>query len=132
MMKSQPVLAIDFDSCLCVNAWPEVGAPIWPVIEAAKQRQREGWALILWTCREGDALAAAVEACSGWGLAFDAVNDSLPSWVDAFGSDSRKIGASEYWYDKAVCVSGGSITLDYPSQVGLSEKLVLGGDASWV
>lgn len=127
----QPVLAVDFDGCLCVNAWPEVGAPLWPVIEAAKQRQREGWALVLWTCREGDALAAAVEACSGWGLSFDAVNASLPSWVEAFGNDSRKVGATEYWDDKAVCVpayqmpeDGQPVKLSFVSLSPLGDKTV--------
>lgn len=38
----QSVIAVDFDGCLCENQWPEVGAPLWPVIEAAKQRKIEG------------------------------------------------------------------------------------------
>ena len=127
--KLQPVLAIDFDGCLCENAWPEVGAPLWPVIEAAKRRRREGWVLILWTCREGDALAAAVAACSGWGLHFDAVNASLPAWVEAFGSDSRKVGATEYWDDKAVRVPACVLVLDdwhWPTQRELYEVFVGG------
>ena len=30
------------------------------------------------------------------------MNQSLPEWIEAWGSDSRKVGADEYWDDKAV------------------------------
>ena len=56
-------IAIDFDGCLCVNAYPGIGAPNWAVIAKAKERQTAGAGLILWTCREGTLLQAAVDAC---------------------------------------------------------------------
>lgn len=102
----QKVVAVDFDGCLCANAYPEIGKPCWPVINAAKQRRAEGWALILWTSRGGADLTAALAACKAWGLEFDAVNENLPEWRDTFGNDARKIGATEYWDDKAVFMPG--------------------------
>lgn len=96
------VIAIDFDGCLCTNAYPGIGKPNWRVIAEAIIRQKSGAALILWTCREGELLQAAVDACRKWGLQFDAVNESLPEWAAAFGTSPRKVGASEYWDDKAV------------------------------
>lgn len=96
------VIAIDFDGCLCSNAYPRIGKPNWKVIAEALIAQKSGAALILWTCREGDELREAVDACCRWGLRFDAVNESLPEWVAAFGTAPRKVGASEYWDDKAV------------------------------
>ena len=95
-------IAIDFDGCLCSNAYPEIGEPNWPVIRRALAEQKAGAGLILWTCREGNLLQEAVAACEGWGLAFDAVNESLPDWIEEFGNRPRKVGASEYWDDKAV------------------------------
>lgn len=97
----QKAIAIDFDGCLCENAYPDIGAPHWNIIAAAAAAQSNGAAIILWTCREGKLLQDALEACDRWGLRFDAVNDSLPSWKEAFGNDSRKVGADEYWDDKA-------------------------------
>ena len=95
-------IAIDFDGCLCKpGAWPGIGAPNWRVIEAALKERADGAALILWTCREGDMLQQALDACKGWGLEFDAVNESLPEWRERYGNDPRKIGASEYWDDRA-------------------------------
>lgn len=95
-------IAIDFDGCLCVNKYPEIGEPNWHVIEEAKRKKEAGAGLILWTCREDQELEAAVNACKEWGLTFDAVNRSLPEWIEKWGNNPRKIGASEYWDDKAV------------------------------
>lgn len=99
-------IAIDFDGCLCDNAYPAIGAPHWGVIARAKMEQEAGAGLILWTCREGQLLLEAVAACESWGLHFDAINESLPSWVAAFDNAPRKVGASEYWDDRAVPMGG--------------------------
>lgn len=100
-------IAIDFDGCLCVDAYPDIGAPNLAVIAKAKERQAAGAGLILWTCREGKLLEDAVAACAEWGLRFDAINESLPDWIEAFATRPRKVGASEYWDDRAVVVRGG-------------------------
>lgn len=94
-------IAIDFDGCLCTDAFPAIGEPNWAIINRAKAEQQAGAGLILWTCREGQLLQEAVEACQGWGLTFDSVNESLPDWIEEFDTRPRKIGASEYWDDKA-------------------------------
>lgn len=98
----QKAIAIDFDGCLCSNEYPNIGAPNWDVICDAIREQAAGAELILWTCREGPLLQAAVDACREWGLIFDAVNESLPSWLEAFENQPRKVGATEYWDDRAV------------------------------
>lgn len=95
-------IAIDFDGCLCADAYPDIGAPNWGVITKAAREQKDGAGLILWTCREGQLLQDALEACKRWGLTFDAINESLPDWIEAFGTQPRKIGATEYWDDRAV------------------------------
>lgn len=100
---------IDFDGCLCANAYPDIGAPNWEIIVAAAAEQIAGAGLILWTCREGELLENALEACTRWGLHFDAVNDSLPSWKKFYGNDTRKVGATEYWDDKAYRVQNGKL-----------------------
>ena len=98
------VIAVDFDGTLCENKWPQVGAPRWAVIYRLLDEKANGASIILWTCREGELLKHAVEAAASWGIQFDAINDSLPSWKTAWKSDPRKIGASEYWDDKAVFI----------------------------
>lgn len=96
------VIAIDFDGCLCKDNYPEVGTPNWEVINEAKRLQSSGACLILWTCRTGKDLEAAVSACREWGLEFDAVNENPQFRIDLFGNDCRKVDADEYWDDRSV------------------------------
>lgn len=95
-------IAIDFDGCLCTDVFPAIGQPNWNVINRAKAEQQAGAGLILWTCREHQLLLDAIAACESWGLTFDAVNESLPDWIEMFKTQPRKVGATEYWDDKAL------------------------------
>ena len=108
------VIAIDFDGCLCSNAYPNIGKPHWEVIRDVLAEKAKGSALILWTCREGDLLQEAVKACESWGLSFDAINENLSERVSFFGSDSRKISADEYWDDRAVHIPEHPPISDFP------------------
>ena len=101
-------IAIDFDGCLCSDDYPRIGKPNWKVIERAKQEQAQGAGLILWSCRAGELLLEALIAANSWGLCFDAVNESLPDWIEEFGTCPRKVGATEYWDDRAVRMPGDS------------------------
>lgn len=95
------IWAIDYDGVLDHAGWPRVGKPDMSVIDYLKQCQANGDKLILWTCRDGGALQAAVDMCKGVGLTFDAVNDHLPELKERFGNDCRKIYADVYLDDKA-------------------------------
>ena len=98
------VIAVDFDGTLCENKFPEIGEARWHVINELLNRQCNGWKIILWTCREGKLLQDALDASAKWGILYDAVNDSLASWKEQFGNNPRKIGATEYWDDRAVAI----------------------------
>ena len=101
--KKSKIIAVDFDGCICTNNWPHIGEPNTKIIKALLDEQRRGSKLILWTCRCGNALQDAIEACKTWGIVFDAVNDNLPERLEQYDySDSRKISADEYWDDLAV------------------------------
>jgi len=79
-----------------------------------------------WTCREGQLLQEAVEACQGWGLTFDSVNESLPDWIEEFKTRPRKVGASEYWDDRAVHMP------DPNPPLTLAELREMDGEPVWV
>lgn len=99
------VIAVDFDGCLCESKWPDIGEARQDVINELLRQQAEGAKLILWTCREGADLQAAIMWCLKHDLKFDAVNDNLEESKEYFGNNSRKIWASEYWDDKSVIVT---------------------------
>ncbi len=96
------VIAVDFDGTLCESEFPKIGAPKADVIRELKERQKHGDSVILWTCREGTLLRAAVRWCTNHGLRFDAINENLPERIKKYGGDPRKIYADEYWDDRAV------------------------------
>lgn len=96
------IIAVDFDGTLSLGEWPNCGPPNMKVIDALQERQQKGDKIILWTCRVGDELDAAVAWCKIYGLTFDAVNANLPEILAAWEyRDTRKVFADEYWDDKA-------------------------------
>lgn len=107
MSEYHKVIAVDFDGCLCVKKWPEIGAPNWDAIHALIRRKADGDKIILWTCRDGKQLEEAVLWCINHGLRFDAVNENLPENIKFFGNDCRKVWANEYWDDRAIPVVAG-------------------------
>lgn len=100
-MNHPKIIAVDFDGCLVTNCFPEVGEPIPETIAALKHEQENGTKVILWTCRRDEQLIAAVEFCAQHSIHIDAVNRNLPEIVEAFGGDTIKVFANEYWDDRA-------------------------------
>ena len=93
--------AVDFDGTLCANAWPDIGEPNIAFIRHFRELREQGHKLILWTCREGEALQRAIDWCADYGLGFDAHNENLPELTELYGNDCRKIGADFYVDDKS-------------------------------
>lgn len=94
------IYAIDFDGTLCVDEFPKIGNPFRNRIAAVKKLQKEGHKIILWTCRNGDALKEAIEWCKTHELIFDAVNENLPEVREKWGGDTRKVYCDFYIDDK--------------------------------
>ena len=99
------VIAVDFDGTLCKAAWPNIGSANRAAIQELIRRRQQGDKIILWTCRCGELLDAAVAWCSEFGLYFDAINDNLPEHIERYNNNSRKVWADEYWDDKALRVA---------------------------
>lgn len=106
-LKYPKIIAVDFDGCLATNNWPDIGEPIPETIEALKREQDAGAKVILWTCRRDEQLTAAVEWCAQQDIRLDAVNANLPSIIEAFGGDTVKVFANEYWDDRARLMPNG-------------------------
>ncbi len=97
------VYAVDFDGTLCTNKWPEIGLPNIGLIEKLKVLREKGHKVILWTCRNEERLAEAVEWCKCFGLEFDKVNEPIQRIAEAFGGGySRKIFADYYIDDRSI------------------------------
>lgn len=115
-MPFQKILAVDFDGVLCNSVFPEANSAnllnrllLWYV----KRKQRHGWLIVLWTCRENygideyvGSLDKALAFLCSKGLVPDAVNENIQERTDFFGVSSRKISADVYIDDKNLGLFG--------------------------
>ena len=95
------VIAVDFDGTLCSRNWPGIGEPNTQLITQLAEEQKNGAAIILYTCREGKLLKEAVTWCKENGLEFDEVNRNIRERIKIYKKDSRKISADVYIDDRA-------------------------------
>lgn len=94
-------IAVDFDGTLCENKWPGIGEANRELIDQLIEEQKNGAAIILYTCRQHKLLKDAVKWCKGQGLIFDRINENLPERIRAYKGDCRKISADVYIDDRA-------------------------------
>lgn len=101
-------VAIDFDGTIAVTEYPHIVSAVPEALAFIGECRRLGVAVILWTCRTGEHLTDAVAWCGSQGIAFDAVNENLPDWIEAWENlfpgipaDCRKVCASKYIDDRA-------------------------------
>ena len=98
------IVAVDFDGTLCEDSWPDIGRENRVLLDIIPMLQKLGVLVVLWTCREGEALEDAVDWCGSRGIRFDAVNENCGCIVELFRWNTRKIHADEYWDDRAVSI----------------------------
>lgn len=125
------IFAVDFDKTLILeNTWPDInGRPNKPMIEyLLMERRKRASKIILWTCRDGQALTDAIEFCRENGLEFDAVNENLPEMIKAYGNDSRKISADKYIDDAAVNPDGVAWSLLTQFDLSIMKSRVTDGE----
>ena len=102
MKQRRKIIAVDFDGTLFTDEYPEVGYPIWSVINYCKEQKDKGAILILWTCRNGEDLTEAVKLAKSVGIDFDYVNENTRENLAMYGGrDNRNIYADEYIDDRA-------------------------------
>lgn len=64
------LIAVDFDGTLCQG-----GKPNRELFDYLLQKQKDGWKIVLWSCRKGKRLSQAVEFCRREGLEFFDVHE---------------------------------------------------------
>ena len=126
-MTQSKIIAVDFDGTLCKNNWPDIGEENANLIRILRFVRKNGVKLILWTCRTGAQLDAAIEWCKERRLEFDAINANLTEVIEAFGGDTRKIVADYYIDDKV-------ITAEYFNENGCSVHACpnTGNESKWI
>lgn len=100
MITSNKKLAIDFDGTIVEDAYPRVGKTQPFAFETLKKLESEGYRLILWTYRHGEALQDAIEFCRKNGIEFYAVNSSYEGEIFDGSTQSRKLDADIFIDDR--------------------------------
>ena len=96
------IIAIDFDGTLVKDRFPEIGEPIWDMVEAVWKLGFTDHELILWTSRVDKKLEEAVQWCIEHNLKFTSINSGTPGNISQYGTDPRKVFADVYIDDRAV------------------------------
>tara|TARA_R110002020_G_scaffold100855_5_gene238085 strand:- start:16097 stop:16489 length:393 start_codon:yes stop_codon:yes gene_type:complete len=98
------ILAIDFDGTICDSEWPECGPEREMARHFINRLIKEGYGVVINTCREGTALARAIVWLNNHGINYHYVNCNFPHLIEEYGADCRKISADLYIDDK--CLTG--------------------------
>lgn len=92
-------IAVDFDGTIVEDKYPSIGRERPFALRTLRALQEKGYVLILWTCRTGAELDAAVEFCRKGGVEFYAVNENYDGEL-GHGKSPRKIDADIYIDDR--------------------------------
>ncbi|MCT4544452.1 MAG: hypothetical protein N4A63_12975 [Vallitalea sp.] len=92
-------IAVDFDGTLVENCFPDIGPLKVDVVTRVKKEKEKGNTIILWTCRGGEELKAAVKFLEENNVPIDFINQNP---LNPLGDGTRKIFAHEYWDDRAI------------------------------
>ena len=96
------IIAVDFDGTLHTGIYPNIGEPAKDAARCLHKLHKDGHTIILWTCRTGEHLAAAINWLKDQDIPFDRVNDNDPKNIQEYNCNTRKIYADVYIDDKQV------------------------------
>ncbi len=94
------IIAVDFDGTIVTHEYPRIGKEIPFAIDTLKRLQlNPDHQLVMWTVREGELLAEAVEYCRSRGLEFYAINNNYPE-ENKKNHEPRKLKADLFIDDR--------------------------------
>lgn len=120
------ILAVDFDGTIVSNEFPLVGIPNMGVIDKIKEFVTMGGKWILWTCRHGQELEAAVQFCKEQGIPPDAVNEDIPSVKNSEFGRSKSV---KPYFDMCVDDKNNTISDFINSDFSSGQSVYEPGDA---
>ena len=95
------IIAIDFDGTIVTDQFPEVGELVAGAKDAINQLYKDGYTIIIWSCRTGSKKAKAIEFLVKQGVKFHYFNESCFENLKQYNFvDTRKVYADLYIDDR--------------------------------
>lgn len=99
-------IAFDLDGTLWSNAFPKIGEPNHEMITVLKYLYRNGFGIVIWTCREDvngqTYLTDAIQKLNDLGVEYDAINNNTKQTQMLFNNNSRKLSVDMFVDDRSV------------------------------
>ncbi len=102
MNRSPLTIAIDFDGTIVEEAFPGIGKMKPEADKYINLLYREGHNILIFTCRTGSYEGDAENFLRRKGIEYHYINNNMPSSIQYFKKDSRKLSADIYIDDKGI------------------------------
>ena len=99
-MKFRATISIDYDDTIVYQDFPNSGTIKPNAKEVINRLYDEGHHILIWTCRSFDRLETAKNYLIECGIRFHLMNENLPSNIEKYGGDTRKMSADIYIDDR--------------------------------
>ena len=96
------IIAIDFDGTIVSDAYPGIGYLMPDAKDTIERLHLEGNYIIIWTCRQGEAMIDCINYLLEHKIPFDRINRAAPDNVAQYGSGGQKVYADVYIDDKNI------------------------------
>ena len=94
------ILSIDFDGTIVENSYPEIGELKLNAKEVITRLYNEGHFILINTCRSGIYEGDCYKFLQENNIPYHYINSNLPSQIELYKQDCRKISADIYIDDK--------------------------------
>ena len=99
-MKFRATISIDYDDTIVYQDFPNSGTIKPNAKEVINRLYDEGHHILIWTCRAFDKVKTAKNYLIECGVRFHLINENLPSNIEQYGGDTRKMSADIYIDDR--------------------------------
>lgn len=99
-MKFRATISIDYDDTIVYQDFPNSGTIKPNAKEVINKLYDEGHHILIWTCRAFENAKTAKRYLIECGVRFHLINENLPSNIEQYGGDTRKMSADIYIDDR--------------------------------
>ena len=99
-MDFRATISIDYDDTIVYQDFPNSGIIKPNAKEVINRLYDEGHHILIWTCRAFENAKMAKKYLIECGIRFHLMNENLPSNIEKYGGDTRKMSADIYIDDR--------------------------------